>query len=101
MLSQSERVRNLAYDQFAVPGALQEVVEYLVTAAHESAFVRIVGLCEQRTVHPEETGEDVVASVAGPKAEEVEEVAVAPDLSSIEVEKKGKKEEEGDVAAAE
>lgn len=38
----------------------------------------------------------VVASVAPPKAEEIEEPVVAPDLSAIEVEKKGKKEEEGE-----
>ena len=40
--------------------------------------------------HPTE----VVVSVAEPKAEEVEEVTAPVDLSSIEVEKKGKKEEE-------
>lgn len=40
--------------------------------------------------------DSVVASVTAPKAEEVEEPAVAPDLSSIEVEKKGKKEEESE-----
>ncbi|MEY4602408.1 MAG: hypothetical protein RL292_349 [Candidatus Parcubacteria bacterium] len=39
--------------------------------------------------------EEVVASVSAPKAEEVEEPTVAPDLSAIEVVKKGKKEEEG------
>lgn len=39
--------------------------------------------------------EEVVASVSAPKAEEVEEPTVAPDLSSIEVVKKGKKDEEG------
>ncbi len=39
--------------------------------------------------------EEVVASVYEPKEEKIEEVAVAPDLSTIEVEKKGKKEEEG------
>jgi large subunit ribosomal protein L25 len=38
--------------------------------------------------------EEVVASVYEPKEEKVEE-SVAPDLSAIEVEKKGKKEEEG------
>jgi large subunit ribosomal protein L25 len=38
--------------------------------------------------------EAVVASIAQPKAEETEEVVAAPDLSAIEVEKKGKKEEE-------
>ncbi len=38
-------------------------------------------------------GSDVVASVVA-QVEEKEEVAVAPDLSAIEVEKKGKKEEE-------
>jgi large subunit ribosomal protein L25 len=37
---------------------------------------------------------EVVASVAEPKAEEPEEVAAPVDLSAIEVEKKGKKEEE-------
>ena len=37
---------------------------------------------------------DIVASIAQP-VEEKEEVVVAPDLSAIEVEKKGKKEEEG------
>lgn len=39
--------------------------------------------------------EEVVASVSAPKAEEVEEPTVAPDLSAIEVVKKGKKDEEG------
>lgn len=39
--------------------------------------------------------DEVVASVSAPKAEEVEEPTVAPDLSTIEVAKKGKKEEEG------
>ena len=39
-------------------------------------------------------GNDVVASVVA-QVEEKEEVVVAPDLSAIEVEKKGKKEEEG------
>lgn len=39
-------------------------------------------------------GADVVASVVA-QIEEKEEVVVAPDLSAIEVEKKGKKEEEG------
>jgi large subunit ribosomal protein L25 len=44
------------------------------------------------------TDDDVVASVA--EAEEVSEEAVVPaDLSAIEVEKKGKKEEEGEPAA--
>ena len=37
---------------------------------------------------------DVVASIVA-QVEEKEEVVVAPDLSAIEVEKKGKKEEEG------
>ncbi len=41
---------------------------------------------------------DVVASVVA-QVEEKEEVVVAPDLSAIEVEKKGKKEEEGVPAA--
>ncbi len=48
-------------------------------------------------------GEEVVASVYEPKEEKIEETAVAPDLSTIEVEKKGKKEEdgaEGEVAPA-
>jgi large subunit ribosomal protein L25 len=44
--------------------------------------------------HPEE----VIVTVATPKAEKVEEVAPV-DLSQIEVEKKGKKEEEGEGAA--
>jgi large subunit ribosomal protein L25 len=47
-------------------------------------------------------GGDVVASVVA-QVEEKEEVVVQPDLSAIEVEKKGKKEEEGaptDAAAA-
>ncbi len=43
--------------------------------------------------------EDVVASVAQP-VEEKEEPVAAPDLSAIEVEKKGKKEEEGAEGAA-
>ena len=42
-------------------------------------------------------GNDVVASIVA-QVEEKEEVAVAPDLSAIEVEKKGKKEEEGGVS---
>lgn len=40
-------------------------------------------------------GSDVVASIVA-QVEEKEEVVVAPDLSAIEVEKKGKKEEEGE-----
>ncbi len=43
--------------------------------------------------------EEVVASVSAPKAEEIEEPTVAPDLSTIEVAKKGKKDEEGEVPA--
>ncbi|HEY9584217.1 MAG TPA: 50S ribosomal protein L25 [Candidatus Paceibacterota bacterium] len=43
--------------------------------------------------------EEVVASVYEPKEEKIEEVPTAPDLSAIEVEKKGKKEEEGAEAA--
>ena len=39
-------------------------------------------------------GDEVVASISAAKAEEVDEVTVAPDLSAIEVVKKGKKEEE-------
>ncbi|MHB1316434.1 MAG: 50S ribosomal protein L25 [Minisyncoccota bacterium] len=39
-------------------------------------------------------GEEVVASVSAPKAEELDEPTVAPDLSAIEVEKKGKKDDE-------
>ena len=39
--------------------------------------------------------DEVVASVSAPRADEAEEPAVAPDLSSIEVVKKGKKDEEG------
>ena len=42
--------------------------------------------------------EDIVASIAA-SVEEVEEAPVAADLSAIEVEQKGKKEEEGEVAA--
>jgi len=42
--------------------------------------------------------EEVVASIAQPKEEEEEEV-VAPDLSAIEVEKKGKAEETGEEGA--
>lgn len=41
-----------------------------------------------------EDAEEIVASITGPKAEESEEPTVAPDLSSIEVAKKGKKDEE-------
>ena len=41
--------------------------------------------------------DEVVASVEAPRVEEVAEPEVTPDLSSIEVEKKGKKEEEGEV----
>ena len=44
--------------------------------------------------------EEVIVTVATPKAEKVEEEAPA-DLSQIEVEKKGKSEEEGAEAAAE
>lgn len=44
---------------------------------------------------------EVVAAAARPKEEEVEEVAAPVDLSTIEVEKKGKKEEEGEAAPAE
>ena len=40
------------------------------------------------------SGNDIVASIVA-QVEEKEEVVVAPDLSAIEVEKKGKKEEEG------
>jgi ribosomal protein S1 len=43
-------------------------------------------------------GNEVVASVAE-QVEEKEEVPVAVDLSAIEVEKKGKKEEEGEAVA--
>lgn len=43
--------------------------------------------------------DEVVASVSAPKAEEVEEPTVAPDLSAIEVVKKGKKDEEGEAPA--
>ncbi len=50
-------------------------------------------------VELKEKADEVVASVAQP-VEEKEEVAVAPDLSAIEVEKKGKKEEEGAEGAA-
>lgn len=45
--------------------------------------------------------EEVVASVSAPRADEPEEPTVAPDLSSIEVVKKGKKDEEGTEGAAE
>ncbi len=38
--------------------------------------------------------QEIVASISGPKGEEAEEPTVAPDLSAIEVAKKGKKEEE-------
>ncbi len=48
-----------------------------------------------------EGADDVVVSVAPPKAEEVDEPTVAPDLTAIEVEKKGKKEEEGEAPASE
>lgn len=43
--------------------------------------------------------DEVIASVSAPRGDEPEEPAVAPDLSSIEVAKKGKKEEEGEVSA--
>ena len=43
-----------------------------------------------------EHGDDVVISVTPSKAEEVDEPTVAPDLSAIEVVKKGKKDEEGE-----
>ena len=46
-------------------------------------------------VELEENPEEIVASVAEPK-EEVEEVATPVDLTQIEVEKKGKKEEDGE-----
>jgi large subunit ribosomal protein L25 len=42
---------------------------------------------------------EVVASVAAPRGDEPEEPAVAPDLSAIEVVKKGKKDEESDGSA--
>ena len=42
----------------------------------------------------EEDPDEIVVSVSGPKLEELDEPSVAPDLSSIEVAKKGKKEEE-------
>lgn len=45
--------------------------------------------------------EEVVASVAAPRGDEPEEPTVAPDLSSIEVVKKGKKEDEDAPATAE
>ena len=44
--------------------------------------------------------EEVVASVYEPKEEKVEEAPTAPDLLTIEVEKKGKKEEAGAEGAA-
>ena len=43
--------------------------------------------------------EAVVASVAAAKAEELDEPSAPVDLSAIEVEKKGKKDEEGEVSA--
>jgi large subunit ribosomal protein L25 len=43
-----------------------------------------------------ESPDEVVVTVATPKEEKEEEVAVPADLSQIEVEKKGKKEEEGE-----
>lgn len=46
-------------------------------------------------------GEDVVATVSAPREEKEEEVAAPVDLSQIEVEKKGKKEEEGEAASSE
>ena len=46
-----------------------------------------------------QNADDVVASIAQP-VEEKEEPVVAPDLSTIEVEKKGKKDEEGAEGAA-
>lgn len=45
--------------------------------------------------------DEVVASVSAPRGDEPEEPAVAPDLSAIEVVKKGKKDEEGAEGAAE
>lgn len=42
--------------------------------------------------------DEVVASVSAPRGDEPEEPAVAPDLSAIEVVKKGKKDEEADGA---
>ncbi len=45
--------------------------------------------------------EEVVATVAAPREEKEEEVVAPIDLSQIEVEKKGKKEEEGEAAVAE
>ena len=45
--------------------------------------------------------EEVVATVAAPREEKEEEIVEAPDLSQIEVEKKGKKEEEGEVSKSE
>lgn len=46
-------------------------------------------------------GEEVVASVSAPRGDEPEEPTVAPDLSAIEVVKKGKKDEESDGATTE
>jgi large subunit ribosomal protein L25 len=45
--------------------------------------------------------EEVVASVAAPRGDEPEEPTVAPDLSSIEVVKKGKKDDESEGSTAE
>ncbi|MCX6703775.1 MAG: 50S ribosomal protein L25 [Candidatus Zambryskibacteria bacterium] len=46
-----------------------------------------------------DSSEDVVVSVSAPKAEEVDEPVAAPDLSTIEVAKKGKKEDEEGASA--
>jgi large subunit ribosomal protein L25 len=45
-------------------------------------------------------GEEIVASISSPRGEEVEEISATVDLSAIEVEKKGKKEEEATDAEA-
>jgi len=47
-----------------------------------------------------EKPEEVIASVYEPKEEKVEEATTAPDLSQIEVMKKGKEEKEGETSAS-
>ena len=52
-------------------------------------------------VELKENEDEIIASVETPRAEEVAEPEVIPDLSAIEVEKKGKKEEKEELPMAE
>lgn len=79
----------------AVPSNLPHQIEVDIsdmTQLEDQILAKDIKLPEGVTLM--ENPEEVVATVATPKAEKVEEEAPA-DLSSIEVEKKGKAEEEG------